>query len=235
MGVFRAIASDFSAIRSRDPAARSRLDAALCYPGFHAVFAHRFAHFLWRKGLRFPARFLSYLSRMLTSIDIHPGAEIGPGFFIDHGCGVVIGETAVIGRDVTMYHGVTLGGISWSPGKRHPTLEDNVMVGAGAKILGPVTIGTGARIGANSVVVETVPPEATVVGIPARIVQTERPKSTSPYRIDLDHHLIPDPVGRTLAQLADRIAFLEVRLAERDRALRKPPANQNDCPETRPH
>lgn len=219
MTLLALIRADFMAIRARDPAARGPLETALTYPGLHAIVWYRLAHVLWGWRLKGLARFLSYLGRMLTGIDIHPAARIGAGFFIDHGAGVVIGETAEIGRDVTLYHGVTLGGVSWSPGKRHPTLGDGVMVGAGAKILGPITVGAGARVGANSVVVEAVPPEATVVGIPARIVQTERPPGTDRYRVDLNHHLIPDPVGRALARLTDRVAFLEARLAERDRTL----------------
>ncbi|MBB93966.1 MAG: serine O-acetyltransferase [Rhodobacteraceae bacterium] len=218
-GLFALIRSDFAAIRGRDPAARGPVETALTYPGLHAIAAHRMAHGLWGAGWKGLARVLSYLARMVTGIDIHPGARIGPGFFIDHGAGVVIGETAEVGRDVTLYHGVTLGGVSWSPGKRHPTLADGVMVGAGAKILGPITVGAGARVGANSVVVEEVPPETTVIGIPARIVQTDRAVSTDPYRVDLNHHLMPDPVGRSLARLADRVAFLEARLAARDAAL----------------
>lgn len=206
------IRSDFQAIRQRDPAVRGSFETILCYPGLHAVFAYRIANAMWRRGLRFGARFLSYLARAVTGIDIHPGATIGPGFFIDHGAGVVIGETAEVGRDVTLYHGVTLGGVSWSPGKRHPTLGDQVMVGAGAKILGPVTVGEKCRVGANSVVVEDVPPEMTVIGIPARIVQAELKPSNDPFRVNLDHHLMPDPVGRALARLADRVAFLEARL-----------------------
>lgn len=224
MTMFRLIASDFACIKARDPAARGRLEIALCYPGLHAAIGHRFAHALWQAGARFPARFLSYLTRAVTGIDIHPGAKIGPGFFIDHGQGVVIGETAVVGANVTLYHGVTLGGVSWSPGKRHPTLGDGVMVGAGAKILGPVTLGEGVRVGANSVVVSDVPADCTVIGVPARIVRAELPAARNPLRIDLNHHLIPDPVGRSLAGLADRIAFLEARLAEsrasRDEAAR---------------
>ncbi|MEO1677802.1 MAG: serine O-acetyltransferase [Pseudomonadota bacterium] len=215
-GIAALIRADFSAIRQRDPAARGFLDTALTYPGLHAALAHRLAHGLWRARWRTLARILSYLARMATGVDIHPGARIGPGLFIDHGSGVVIGETAEVGRDVTLYHGVTLGGVSWSPGKRHPTLGDGVMVGAGAKILGPITLGARARVGANSVVVEAVPEEATVVGIPARIVRTAQPPQTDPLRVDLNHHLIPDPVGRTMARLADRIAFLEARLAARD-------------------
>ncbi|WP_108263653.1 serine O-acetyltransferase [Mangrovicoccus ximenensis] len=223
------IASDFRSIRDRDPAARGKLETALVYPGLHAAVAHRVAHALWTRGWRFAARFIAYLSRAVTAIDIHPGAKIGPGFFIDHGAGVVIGETAEIGTNVTLYHGVTLGGVSWSPGKRHPTLGDNVMVGAGAKILGPITVGAGARVGANSVVVSEVPPEATVIGIPARLVMTDAPKSTSPYRVDLNHHLMPDPVGRSLAQLADRVAFLEARLIRHERIGKQAAATPRGC------
>lgn len=213
-----ALRRDFASIRERDPAAGGPVETGLCYPGLHAIAAHRAAHALWRRGWRIGPRLISYLARMATGVDIHPGARIGPGFFIDHGAGVVIGETAEIGRDVTIYHGVTLGGVSWSPGKRHPTLGDRVMIGAGAKILGPITLGDDARVGANSVVIEDAPAGATVVGAPARIVQRERPPSRDPLRVDLDHHLMPDPVGRALARLADRIAFLEARLAETRRA-----------------
>jgi serine O-acetyltransferase len=149
---------------------------------------------------------------MLTQIDIHPGATIGHRFFIDHGCGVVIGETAVVGDDVTLYHGVTLGGVSWNAGKRHPTLCDGVMVGAGAKILGPVTIGSYARIGANSVVIQDIPATMTVVGIPGRIVLPEAQRRQPQQGIDLDHHLMPDPVGRAVASLLERIDELEAQL-----------------------
>ncbi|WP_095590443.1 serine O-acetyltransferase [Actibacterium ureilyticum] len=215
LGFRTLVARDFAAIRARDPAARGALETALCYPGLHATFVYRIANALWRRNFRFGARFMSYLARAFTGIDIHPGATIGPGFFIDHGAGVVIGETAEVGADVTLYHGVTLGGVSWSPGKRHPTLGDGAMVGAGAKILGPVTVGAGVRVGANSVVVSDVPDEATVIGIPARIVQTDLKPSADPLRVNLDHHLMPDPVGRALARLADRTAFLEARLNAR--------------------
>lgn len=233
------VRADFAAIRDRDPAARGKIETALTYPGLHALVAHRLAHALWRSNWKATARLMSYLARMATGVDIHPGARIGPGLFIDHGAGVVIGETAEIGRDVTLYHGVTLGGVSWSPGKRHPTLSDGVMVGAGAKILGPIILGEGARVGANSVVVEAVPPGATVVGIPARIVMTDTPKPASgPCRVNLNHHLVPDPVGKAIAQLADRVAFLEARLAARDRPaapLRSAPLLQTpptlaECP-----
>lgn len=204
---------DIVCVPDRDPAARSTLEVILLYPGVHALIWHRIAHVLWRSGWKFGARFLSWLARFLTNIDIHPGATIGHRFFIDHGAGVVIGETAIIGDDVTMYHGVTLGGTSWSLGKRHPTIEDRALIGAGAKILGPVTVGRAARIGANSVVIEDVPPEMTVVGIPGRIVRGEHRRVYPDGRINLEHHLIPDPVGDAIAALIDRLDFLEARFA----------------------
>jgi len=203
---------DLNCVFERDPAARNRLEVLLTYPGLHAIIAHRIAHGLWWNGLRFSARWLSYFSRMFTQIDIHPGATIGRRFFIDHGCGVVIGETAEIGNDVTLYHGVTLGGVSWNAGKRHPTLCDGVMVGAGAKILGPVTVGKQARIGANSVVIHDIPDSMTVVGIPGRVVLPENQHRRPQQGIDLDHHLMPDPVGRAVATLLARIDHLEGQL-----------------------
>ena len=184
----------------------------MLYPGVHAIIWHRLAHRLWTGNSKFLARGVSFLARFLTNVDIHPGAAIGERFFIDHGAGVVIGETAIVGDDVTLYHGVTLGGSSWSPGKRHPTVEDGVLIGAGAKILGNITIGRNARIGANSVIIEDVAPEATVVGIPGRLVRKVRRRSGPDGRIDLEHHLIPDPVADAMAILIDRIAFLEARL-----------------------
>lgn len=220
MGLWRQIADDVRCVAARDPAAGSRIEIVLTYPGVHAVIWHRFAHRLWRAGLRFPARFVSWFARLLTNVDIHPAAIIGERFFIDHGAGVVIGETAEIGDDVTLYHGVTLGGTSWSPGKRHPTLGNGVLVGCGAKILGPINVGAGARIGANSVVVEAVPPGMTVVGIPGRVVIDPRERRIVGGRIDLSHHLMPDPVGEALAGLLDRIDFLEARLAHRDSVQR---------------
>lgn len=168
------IREDIGCVRSRDPAARSEIETLLTYPGIHALIWHRLAHRLWIHGWRFPARLLSWLGRFLSNVDIHPGAEIGRRFFIDHGACVVIGETAEVGDDVTLYHGVTLGGTSWSPGKRHPTLENGVVVGAGAKILGPITIGPRTRVGANSVVIQSTPPDVTVVGIPAKVVRPDR-------------------------------------------------------------
>jgi serine O-acetyltransferase len=211
-GLLAKIAEDVACVKARDPAARHGLEIAVTYPGVHAVILHRLAHNLWRARLKFPARLLSWFARLLTNVDIHPGAEIGRRLFIDHGAGVVIGETAVIGDDVTLYHGVTLGGTSWSAGKRHPTIEDGVLIGAGAKVLGPITVGCGARIGANSVVIETVPPGMTVIGIPGRVVRAQHERRRIDGRIDLEHHLMPDPVGDAVSFLLDRISFLELRV-----------------------
>ncbi len=218
--LLRLIREDVGCVRLRDPAARSELETLLTYPGIHALIWHRIAHRLWAAGWRFPARLLSWFGRFLSNIDIHPAANIGQRFFIDHGAGVVIGETAEVGDDVTLYHGVTLGGTSWSPGKRHPTLEDRVVVGAGAKILGPITIGRGTRVGANSVVIEATPPDVTVVGIPARVVRPELTHRRVVGHIDLDHHLMPDPVGEAISVMLDRIEFLETRLAHLQKRLR---------------
>ncbi|MEA1675913.1 serine O-acetyltransferase [Nitrospirillum sp. BR 11163] len=233
-GLWRLVAEDVACVKARDPAARHGLEIVLTYPGLHAVIHHRVAHRLWRRGLRFPARLLSWFARLVTNVDIHPGARIGRRFFIDHGAGVVIGETAEVGDDVTLYHGVTLGGTSWSPGKRHPTIGSGVLIGAGAKVLGPIRVGAGARIGANSVVVEDVPPEMTVVGIPGRLVRAPRARRGAAGRpggrINLDHHLIPDPVGEALTLMLDRIAFLEVRLAHTQGRLSYEPE-----PEDRDH
>jgi serine O-acetyltransferase len=204
---------DIGCVKARDPAAKHTLEIVLTYPGVHAVITYRIANWLWRRGRRFPARLLSWFGRLVTNVDIHPGATIGHRFFIDHGAGVVIGETAEVGDDVTLYHGVTLGGTSWSPGKRHPTIERGVLIGAGAKVLGPITVCAEARIGANSVVVEDVPPGMTVVGIPGKIVRDARDRRRVDGRIDLEHHLIPDPVGDALTLLIDRIAFLEARVS----------------------
>ena len=167
--MFKRLREDISCVFERDPAARNSFEVITTYPGVHALLWHRVSHLLWRIHLKWLARTLSQLSRLLTGIEIHPGARIGRRFFIDHGMGVVIGETAVIGDDVTLYHGVTLGGTSWSKGKRHPTLGNNVVVGAGAKVLGPITLSNGARVGSNAVVVKDVPENATVIGIPGHI------------------------------------------------------------------
>lgn len=212
-GLWKLVRGDLACVKSRDPAARSAIETLITYPGVHAMIWHRLAHSLWVRGFKFFGRFLSWLGRFLSGVDIHPGATIGPRCFIDHGAGVVIGETAIIGADVTLYHGVTLGGTSWSPGRRHPTLEDGVLVGAGAKILGAITIGRAARVGANSVVIEDVPAGVTVVGIPGRIVREERERrKLADGRIDLEHHQMPDPVGEAIRSLLDRIEFLEARL-----------------------
>ena len=224
-GGFALLREDLDCVFARDPAARSRLEVLTTYPGLHAILIHRAAHALWRRGWRYVARLLAFLARMFTNIDIHPGAVIGRRFFIDHGAGVVIGETAEIGDDCTLYHGVTLGGTTWSKGKRHPTLGRGVVVGAGAKILGAIELGDGARVGANSVVVKAVPAGRTAIGIPARLVggraATARPGLDSDIiPINLDHHLIPDPVGKAIQCLLDRIGTLEAEV----RALRGAPA-----------
>jgi serine O-acetyltransferase len=200
---------DVNCVFERDPAARTLLEVLTTYPGVHAIVLYRIAHRLWYRDWRFSARFLSYIARIWTGIDIHPGARIGRRFFIDHGSGVVIGETAEIGDEVTLYHGVTLGGTSWSKGKRHPTLGNGVVVGAGAKILGPITLGAQVKVGANSVVIRNVPGQRTVVGIPAKVVQVDKVASLNPYGVDLNHHLIPDPVAGAINCLLDRIRHLE--------------------------
>lgn len=205
---------DIACVFERDPAARNTLEVVTIYPGVHALILYRLANALWLRKMCYGGRMLSFMARMLTQIDIHPGATIGRRFFIDHGCGVVIGETAEVGNDVTLYHGVTLGGTTWNAGKRHPTLGDGVVVGAGAKILGPVTIGHNARIAANSVVIEDVTAEMTVVGIPGRMVLPRHQRRITADGIDLDHHRMPDPVGKAISCLLDRIADLEQQVAK---------------------
>jgi serine O-acetyltransferase len=214
-GLLKQIIEDIDCVFERDPAARSRLEILTTYPGVHALLWQRIAHRLWHWRMKFAARFIAYLSRLLTNIDIHPGATIGRRLFIDHGAGVVIGETAIIGNDVTLYHGVTLGGTTWNKGRRHPTLKDGVMVGAGAKVLGAITLGKNVRVGANSVVVADVPDERSVVGIPARIVARESRSVQGLNGVDLNHHLIPDPVGRAIGCLLERIDQLEAKLQQR--------------------
>jgi serine O-acetyltransferase len=213
-GLFALLGEDIACVFQRDPAARSRFEVVTTYPGVHAILMQRIAHRIWRAGLRYPARLLSWFARLLTNIDIHPGATIGRRFFIDHGAGVVIGETAEIGDDVTLYHGVTLGGTSWNRGKRHPTLGSNVVIGAGAKVLGPITLGDHVRVGANSVVVKDVPAHRTVVGIPGRMVLRQDEGGANALGINLDHHLIPDPVGKAIACLMERIEVLEKTLRQ---------------------
>ncbi len=205
---------DIATIRERDPAARSTVEILLAYPGLHAVLIYRVANRLWRRGFLTSARVLSHLGRFLTGIEIHPGATIGRRFFIDHGMGVVIGETAVVGDNVTLYQGVTLGGTGKERGKRHPTLGNDIIVGVGAKVLGAIEIGDGARIGGGSVVLKDVPPHTTAVGVPARAVAWTDPQSG---RTERREHL-PDPTRETLRVLADRIDELEQRLREMESA-----------------
>lgn len=200
------VREDVHCVLKRDPAARNLVEVWTIYPGVQAIALHRLAHALWRHGWRYLPRCISFFARWLTNVDIHPGARIGRRLFIDHGAGVVIGETAEVGNDVTLYHGVTLGGTTWRIGKRHPTLGSHVVVGAGAKILGPIAVGDRARVAANSVVIDAVPAGATVVGIPGRVVA---PRRRTTHGFDLDHHLIPDPVGKAIACLLDRVAQLE--------------------------
>ncbi len=205
---------DVYCVFGRDPAAHSIWEILLTYSGVHAVLVHRISHRLWKANWKLAARILAATARMLTNVEIHPGATIGRRLFIDHALGVVIGETTEIGDDVTLYHGVTLGGTTWNKEKRHPTLGNNVLVGSGAKILGAITLGNNVRVGANSVVVKDVPPCCTVVGIPGRIIQTKGTQIQNRNGIDLDHHLIPDPVGKAIACLIERIDELEARQAE---------------------
>ena len=206
--MFSTMRHDLQSVFGRDPAARSTVEILLCYPGLHAVWGHRAAHWLWTHGFQLVARWVSHATRFLTGIEIHPGATIGPGFFIDHGMGVVIGETAEIGADVTLYHGVTLGGTSLEKGKRHPTLEDRVVVGAGAKILGAIIIGADSRIGANAVVVKSVPPNSVVVGVPGQIVKRSKPH-TAQDAPDLNHSQLPDMIAGQLIALTARVEALE--------------------------
>ncbi len=220
MGILEDIKADFKVIFERDPAARNKLEVIFTYPGFHAIVFHRIAHWMWNHRLKLLGRILSHISRFLTGIEIHPGAKIGKGFFIDHGMGVVIGETSEIGDNVTIYHGVTLGGTSFSRSKRHPTIENNVTIGAGAKILGPLTIGSNSKIGANSVVITDVPPNSTVVGIPGKIVRKEE----FPAYPDLEHNKLPDPEERLIASLIEHIKKLEERVDTLENEIKE---NQN--------
>ena len=216
--MFSKIREEISVVFDRDPAARTVFEVITTYPGFHAIVIHRLAHRIWNAGFKWLARFISHIGRWLTGIEIHPGATIGRRVFIDHGMGVVVGETAEIGDDCTLYHGVTLGGTTWSKGKRHPTLMPGVVVGAGAKILGPITIGSGARIGSNAVVVKDVPDNATAVGVPARILDSAAEKQRnqqaeklgfSAYAISADMN---DPVIKAIHGLIDHSANIDRRL-----------------------
>lgn len=210
------IKQDIKVVFERDPAARSILEVILCYPGFHAILMHRVAHYFYKKNLFLIARIISQINRFITGIEIHPGAKIGKGFFIDHGMGIVIGETAELGDNVTLYQGVTLGGTGKEKGKRHPTLGNNIVVGTGAKVLGPVKIGDHVKIGAGAVVLKDVPPGSTVVGIPGKAVVKEKIDFSEAdfTKVDLNHHLLPDPVADMMRSLQKKIEELETRISK---------------------
>jgi len=225
--MFNHLREDIAVVFERDPAARNTWEVLTTYPGVHALIFHRLSHRLWNTGLRWLARLLSHFGRFMTGIEIHPGATIGRRVFIDHGMGVVIGETAIISDDCTLYHGVTLGGTSWNKGKRHPTLMEGVVIGAGAKVLGPITIGAGAKIGSNAVVVKDVPPGATAVGIPARILDQEKARQRhetaekmgfSAYAVGDDNN---DPMTKAIHALLDHAADQDKRLQELAEQLAK--------------
>ncbi len=206
--MFERIKEDIKVVFERDPAARNVFEVITSYPGLHAIWLHRISHFLWKKGAKTLARIISHINRCLTGIEIHPGAKIGRRFFIDHGMGVVIGETAEIGDDVLMYQGVVLGGTSLRKEKRHPTIGNNVVIGAGAILLGPIKVGDGAKIGAGSVVIRDVPEGTTVVGVPARIVEKREKK------IDLDHDKLPDPILKVLHLIIEEIEEIKKKIEE---------------------
>ena len=207
--MFARLSADIREVFRRDPAARSVAEILLCYPGLHAVLMHRLTHWFWRHRLFLIARFISHMARFLTGVEIHPGAVIGESLFIDHGMGVVIGETAEIGDKVTLYHGVTLGGTTWQKGKRHPTIGNNVVIGTGAKVLGPVKIGDNTRIGANSVVIGDIPSNSVVVGIPGKVVF----RVEGDRRIALDKEFMPDPQALAIQSLLDRMRVLEEKVS----------------------
>jgi len=207
-GTITEMKHDLKAALDRDPAARSAFEIMLLYPGLHAIWLHRIHHWMWNHGFKLLARWESQIARNFTGIEIHPGAQIGSGFFIDHGMGVVIGETAIVGEEVTIYHGVTLGGTSLQKGKRHPTIGDRVTIGAGAKVLGNIEIGADSRIGANAVVVRSVPENSVVVGVPGQIVRRTHPHMASDAP-DLNHTSLPDVIGVSLKDLLERVELLE--------------------------
>ncbi len=221
---------DIACVFERDPAAQSVFEIITAYPGVHAVLIHRLSHRCWNAGFKWLARFIAHISRWLTGIEIHPGAVIGRRFFIDHGMGVVIGETAIIGDDCTLYHGVTLGGTTWNKGKRHPTLRDGVVIGAGAKVLGPIEIGAGARVGSNSVVLKPVPAGATVVGIPAHIIDHQAKANKidfNAYGMTAD---MPDPIAYAINRMLDHIQALDTQIATLQTALNKAGINCTETP-----
>jgi serine O-acetyltransferase len=228
--MFERLKEDINSVFERDPAARNAFEVLTTYPGIHAVLAHRVSHALWNAGFKWLARLFSNVARLLTGIEIHPGAQIGRRFFIDHGMGVVIGETAVIGDDCTLYHGVTLGGTSWQKGKRHPTLGRDVVVGAGAKVLGPIEIGDGSRIGSNAVVVKPVPAGATVVGVPGKLVEKVRDehaerRAATAKKIGFDAYGAtrdaPDPVAHAINCMLDHIHVMDRKMEHMCEALKR--------------
>ena len=229
--MFEKIREDIAVVFDRDPAARSTFEILTAYPGLHAVMFHRLSHWLWTAGAKWLARMVSHLARWLTGIEIHPGAVIGRRFFIDHGMGVVIGETAVIGDDCTLYHGVTLGGTTWQKGKRHPTLADDVVVGAGAKVLGPIEVGSGARIGSNAVVLRDVPANATVVGVPGRLIERKVAPRDTEHREKIATKMgfdaygatadAPDPVAHAINCMLDHVHVIETRMERMCEVLRE--------------
>ncbi|SEI11032.1 serine O-acetyltransferase [Pseudomonas asplenii] len=242
--MFERLREDIQSVFHRDPAARNAFEVLTCYPGMHAIWLHRLSHWLWARNWKLLARVVSNFGRWLTGIEIHPGAKVGRRFFIDHGMGIVIGETAEIGNDVTIYQGVTLGGTSWNKGKRHPTLEDGVVVGAGAKVLGPFIVGAGAKVGSNAVVTKAVPPGATVVGIPGRIImkaddEQEAKRKAMAEKLGFDAYGVsgdmPDPVARAIAQMLDHLQAVDGRLEGMCGALKDLGSNYcaKDLPELR--
>jgi serine O-acetyltransferase len=229
--MFDRLREDIRVVFDRDPAARSAFEILTAYPGVHAMLFHRLAHWLWAKDAKWLGRVVSHTGRWITGIEIHPGAVIGRRFFIDHGMGVVIGETAVIGDDCTLYHGVTLGGTSWQKGKRHPTLADDVVVGAGAKVLGPIDIGRGARIGSNSVVVRSVPENSTVVGVPGRLIERKEATFDTEHREKIASKMgfdaygatadAPDPVAHAINCMLDHVHVIESKMQRMCEAMRE--------------
>jgi serine O-acetyltransferase len=213
--MFKTLKEDIKVVFERDPAAKSIIEVILCYPGFHAIVMHRIAHFFYKHNLCLIARVISQFNRFITGIEIHPGAKIGKGFFIDHGMGVVIGETAEVGDNVTLYQGVTLGGTGKEKGKRHPTLGNNIVVGSGAKILGPLKIGDNSKIGAGAVVLKDIPANSTVVGIPGKAVVRKKVNfsETDFTKVDLNHHMLPDPVADMLRSLQKKLEEQDARIA----------------------
>ncbi|HEY8219466.1 MAG TPA: serine O-acetyltransferase [Methylobacter sp.] len=237
--MFNRIKEDIACVFDRDPAAQSVFEVITTYPGFHAVLIHRLSHFFWQAGFRWLARFIAHISRWLTGIEIHPGAVIGRRFFIDHGMGVVIGETAVIGDDCTLYHGVTLGGTSWDKGKRHPTLHNGVVIGAGAKVLGPIDIGENARVGSNSVVLKPVPAGSTAVGIPAHIVDPNSKAATAErdkiaYKMGFHAYGattdVPDPIAYAINHMLDHIHDMDRQIETLKKALNEAGIKYTESP-----